>query len=214
MPSQNLSNLEPENDISNPMAAFPDDIEGVDIQQELNRLEEMVLSSPHIPLTRRTIVDEEQLLDQLDLIRSHLPAILQEARAIVEQSQEILFQAEQQAEEMLQTAQAQATQMVSETTIIQRAELEAKQLQQHVQQECIAVQEENLVEIDSIRQQAQQEFEQMRQRAIAEAQAIQQGADDYADAVLDNLEQQLKDILRIIYNGRQQLKTSAPPSQQ
>ena len=183
----------------------------VDIQQELNRLEDMVLSSPHIPLTRRTIVNEEQLLDQVDLIRSHLPAVLQAAQAIVKQKQAILFQATQEAEEIIQLAQAHAAQMVSQTAIIQQAELEAKQLLQLLQQECITAQEENMVEIDLMRQQAQQEIEQMQLQAIAQSQEIQNGADEYADAVLNNLEQQLKDILRIIYNGRQQLKTDVPP---
>lgn len=183
----------------------------VDIQQELNRLEDMVLSSPHIPLTRRTIVDEEQLLDQVDLIRSHLPAVLQAAQAIVKQKQAILFQATQEAEEIIQLAQAHAAQMVNQTAIIQQAELEAHQFLQQVQQECITAQEENMVEIDLMRQQAQQEIEQMQLQAIAQSQEIQNGADEYADAVLNNLEQQLKDILRIIDNGRQQLKTDVPP---
>ncbi len=42
---------------------FPSGSGGMDVQRELNRLEEIVLASPHIPLTRRTLVDEEQLLD-------------------------------------------------------------------------------------------------------------------------------------------------------
>lgn len=193
------------------MADVATQIGKVDIQQELNRLEDMVLSSPHIPLTRRTIVDEEQLLDQIDLIQLHLPEVLQAAQAIVKQKQAILYQASQEAEEIIQLAQAQAAQMVSQTAIIQQAELEATQFLQQVQQECITAQEENMVEIDLMRQQAQQEIEQMRRNAIAQSQEIQNGADEYADAVLNNLEQQLKDILRIIYNGRQQLKTDVPP---
>ena len=84
------------------MAAFPDRSEVVDIQQELNQLEEIILSSPRIPLTRRTIVDEEQLLDRLDLVRSSLPAVLEEAQAIAAQKQAILLQAQQQAEKIIQ----------------------------------------------------------------------------------------------------------------
>ncbi|HCF30100.1 MAG TPA: hypothetical protein DEV81_23520 [Cyanobacteria bacterium UBA11049] len=211
MSSQNSSNLEPNNKVSSTsLAATPRQLGGVDIEQELNRLEEMVLSSPHIPLTRRTIVDEEQLLDQLDLIRLHLPTVLQEAQAIAAQKQMILLQAQQQAEEIIQASLAQAAQMISEMTIVQQAELEAKKILQQAQQDCITAQEENEVEIDLIRQQTQQELNQMRQKAIAEAQAIQNGADAYADAVLGDIEQQLKDMLRVIHNGRQQLKPNVP----
>lgn len=202
MSSQNSSNIEPDQN----------KISSVDIQEELNRLEEMVLSSPHIPLTRRTLVDEEQLLDQVDLLRLNLPAALQEAQAIVEQQQEILLDAQQQAEIIIQAAEAKAAQILNETAIVRQAELAAKQIQQQMQQEYIAAQEQNLFEIDQMRQQAEQELEQMRQKAIAESQEIQQGADDYADAVLNNLEQQLEEMLRVIYNGRQQLNRSPSKS--
>lgn len=212
MSSQNSPNLNPKDNIvsTTPKADVASELGGVDIQQELNRLEEMLLSSPHIPLTRRTIVDEELLLDQLDLIRLHLPPVLQAALAIVEQKQAILFQASQEAEEIIHLAQDRAAQMLSETAIMQQAELEATQILQQVQQDCITLHEETMVEIDLMRQQAQQESNQMRQKAIAQSQEIQTGADEYADAVLNDLEQQLKDILRIIYNGRQQLKTNVP----
>jgi cell division septum initiation protein DivIVA len=202
MSSQNSSNIEPDQN----------KISSVDIQEELNRLEEMVLSSPHIPLTRRTLVDEEQLLDQVDLLRLNLPAALQEAQAIVEQQQEIILNAQQHAEIIIQAAEAKAAQILNETAIVRQAELAAKQIQQQMQQEYIAAQEQNLFEIDQMRQQAEQELEQMRQKAIAESQEIQQGADDYADAVLNNLQQQLEEMLRVIYNGRQQLNSSASKS--
>jgi cell division septum initiation protein DivIVA len=188
------------------MAASPD-LSGGDIQQELDRLEEMILASPHVPMTRRTLIDEEQFLDRLDLIRSLLPALLQQAQAVMAQKQEILLQAEREAGEIIQTAQAQAAQIVDRTTIVQQADLSARQLQQQVQQECLLAQEENLLQIERLRQEAERQIERLRQEAIAEAEEIQRGADDYADAVLNNLEYQLTEALRIIYNGRRQLRS-------
>ena len=210
---QNSSNIEPDPNQHN---ASITDISGgagggVDIQQELDRLEDMVLTSPHIPLTRRTLVDEEQLLNQLDLIRLHLPVVFQEAKALVEQRQEIVFQAEQQAESIIQAAQAKAAQILNEMDIVRQAEVESQQILQQAQQECIAMQEQNLTEIDQMRRQAKQQLEEMRLRAIAEAEEIQQGADIYADNVLQNIEQQLVGMLRIIHNGRQQLHPPLPP---
>lgn len=200
------NNIEPDpNKHSTSAESFFSGAAGVNIQQELNRLEEMVLSSPNIPLTRRTLVDEEQLLDQLDLVRLHLPTVFQEAQAVVQQKQDIILNAEQTAEEIIQSAKARAAQILNETNIVRQAELEAKQLQYQVQQECTALREETQAEIDKIRLQAQQELRQMQQKAIAEAEEIQRGADEYADHVLQNIEQQLSDMLRIIMNGRQQL---------
>lgn len=200
MSPQDSSKINPDQYKHNTPAEAANGARNVDIQQELNRLEEMVLASPHIPLTRRTLVHEEQLLDQLDLVRLHLPAVFQEAQDIVQQKKEILLQAEQYARELIEAAEARAAQILNDMDIVRQAELQAKLIQQQVQQEC-----------DELRRQAQQELEEMRLRAIAESEEIQQGADEYADRVLQNIEQQLNDMLRIIRNGRQQLQPETPP---
>lgn len=208
MSRQDLTNIETTaQNISSTSTPQPiSGVGGVDIQQELNRLEEMVLASTNIPLTRRTLVDEEKLLDQLDLVRMHLPIVFREAEALLGQKQEIILQAQLEAEQIIDAAKDRAAQLVHQTEIFQQAEQAAMQLQAQVQQECQIALEQNQVEIDQMRLQAQQELTQMRQNAIAEALEIQQGADVYADNTLKNIEQQLKDMLQVIQNGRRQLQ--------
>jgi F0F1-type ATP synthase membrane subunit b/b' len=181
-----------------------------DIQAELNRLEEIILDSPRIPLTKRTLIDEEQLLDQLDLVRLHLPAAFEEAVALVRQKEEILLQAEEYAQDIIAAAQQRAAEILDELGIVRQAELEASQIRRQVQQECEQIQQSTLTEIEQLRRQARQEIEQLRRMALDECEDIQDGADEYADAVLSNIEQQLSDMLRIIRNGRQQLHNDSP----
>ena len=169
-------------------------------------MEEIILAGSRIPLTGRILVDEDKLLDQLDLLRLNLPGALEEAKEILRQQEEIVLQAEQHAKEIIEAAQARAAQLLNETEIIQQAELAAKQLEQQVQQECNAALEHTMVEIDRMQRQVQQELEEMRAEAIAECTEIQQGADEYADHTLKNIEQKLNDMLRVIHNGRQQLR--------
>lgn len=183
----------------------------LDIQQELNRLEEMILSGFHIPLTRRTLVDEEKLLDQLDYVRLSLPEAFQEAAAIIQQKDEILLQASEYGQQIVDAAQAKRAQILDESEIIRQADHEASELRLEVQQECEAMLQETVEEIDRKRRQCQQDLDQMRLLAIAEAEAIEQGADEYADNVLENIEQQLHDMMRIVRNGRQQLHPDTPP---
>lgn len=184
---------------------------GVDIQQELNKLEEMILDSPRLFLTRRTMVDEEQLLDQLDLIRLNLPTAFQDAAEVIRHKEEILLEAEQYAQEIIETAERRAAQILDEMNLLRQAELEIEQMRQRVQQECEEAQERTLSDIERMRRQMQQEMEEVRQMAIAEAEDIQAGADNYADRVLRDMEQQLGDMLRIVRNGRQQLGVDASP---
>ncbi|HEY9624855.1 MAG TPA: ATP synthase F0 subunit B [Crinalium sp.] len=185
----------------------------VDIQRELNKLEELLLDSPRIPLSRRTLVDEEQFLDQLDLIRMNLPTAFQESMEVVRQKEEILLEAEQYAQEIIEAAERRAAQMLDEMNLMRQAELEAQQLRQQVQKECEAAQEQTIAEIERMRRQAQQDLEDMRQRALDECEEIQAGADSYADRVLEDMEQQFGEMLRIVRNGRQRLQVEPPTPQ-
>lgn len=161
-------------------------------------------------MLKRTLIDEEALLDQLDLVRINLPQAFTEAVEIVRQKEEILLQAEEYAQDIIEEAQQRAAQIVDEMGIVRQAELEAGQIRASVQQEYEQIQQSTLAEIEQMRRQAHQEIEQLRQMALAECEDIQDGADEYADAVLSNIEQQLNQMLRVIRNGRQQLDGEAP----
>ncbi|MBH8564388.1 DivIVA domain-containing protein [Nostoc sp. CENA67] len=209
-----LPNGEP-NDNGNylPPPEYPDGSGSVDIQEELNRLEELIIDDGfRIPLTGRTLVDEEKLLEQLDFIRVSLPSVFQEAAAILEQKDEVLLEAEEYGQQIVEAAQAKRAQILAQSDIIKQAEREAEELRRKVQLECEAMMQETLTEIDLKRRACQQELEEIRKTAIAQAQEIENGADEYADSVLEGIEQDLQDMLRIITNGRQQLRADSPSS--
>ncbi|BAZ47853.1 hypothetical protein NIES4103_04570 [Nostoc sp. NIES-4103] len=209
-----LPNGEP-NDNGNylPPQEYPNGSGSVDIQEELNRLEELIIDDGfRIPLTGRTLVDEERLLEQLDFIRVSLPSVFQEAAAILEQKDEVLLEAEEYGQQIVEAAQAKRAQILAQSDIIKQAEQEAEELRRKVQLECEAMMQETLTEIDLKRRACQQELEEIRKTAIAQAQEIENGADEYADSVLEGIEQDLQDMLRIITNGRQQLRADSPSS--
>ncbi|MDY6938089.1 MAG: ATP synthase F0 subunit B [Cyanobacteriota bacterium] len=179
---------------------------GIDIQRELNRLEEMILDSPRIPFSRRTLIDEEQILDILDAIRLNLPTAFQDAEEVVRRQEEILQQSEQYAREILNAAERQATGILDEMGIVRHAKEEADRIRQQVQLDCDTAQEQTIAEIDRMKQKVQQEVEAVRAQALADSEAIETGADEYADRVLRNIEGQLSDMMQVIRNGRQQLQ--------
>jgi F0F1-type ATP synthase membrane subunit b/b' len=174
----------------------------------------MILDSPRVPLSRRTMIDEDLFLDQLDVVRLSLPEAFHEAVELVRQREDILDQAEQYAQEIVEAAERRAAQILDETGIVRQAEHEAQQIRASVQQECDAVQQQTIAEIERMRRQAQQDLEDMRRQAIDECEEIQIGADQYADQVLRDMEAQMSEMLRIIRNGRQQLQINQPPAQQ
>ena len=195
--------------------------ERFNIQQELDRIEEIVLESPRFPLTGKTMISEDELLDQLDVVRVNLPAAVQESVQIVQEREEILNEAEQYAQEIVTAAEKQAATILNEMSLIRQAEAQANQLRTQTEQECDALRAQTLGEIEQLQNQARQEWEETRSRTVSEAKTIQEDADTYADQVLGNMEQQFMEMLHILRNGRQQiqggqsleLESSAPQSQ-
>jgi F0F1-type ATP synthase membrane subunit b/b' len=176
-----------------------------DIQEALNQIEELILDSPRLPLTGRTLIHEDEVLDQLDTVRMNLPSAFQEAVNILQQRDGILTEAEQYAQEIVATAEKQAAAILNDMTIIRQAEQQAQQLRSQVEQDCATLRAQTLSEIEQLRNQACQEWEDMRNRALTEGQAIQQDADAYADQVLQRMEGQFTEMLHVLRNGRQQL---------
>ncbi|MEP0902682.1 hypothetical protein [Nodosilinea sp. FACHB-13] len=182
----------------------------IDIQQELNKLEELILASPRVPFSGRTLVDEDQLLDQLDAIRLNLPPAFRQAVQILQQRNSLLAESERYAQELIAAAEQQAAQILDELGIVRQAEQMAQQLKAQAQQDCDSLRTQVMGDIEQMQIQAQREWESLRQKALDEQDMIQQEADGYADQVLSSVEQQLSQMLRIIQNGRSHLQ---PPKE-
>ena len=163
-----------------------------------------------LPLTQRTVINEEQLLAQLLCIEKSIPDTIRAAEEVLQQKEEILAQAHQAAQSKILAAEQRAAQIADELKIIQQAEMEAQQLRQQVQAEVAAIRQRNASEMERARRQAQQEIDAMRQSVQRECQQIQRGADNYTEETLAGLEQQLSTLLQVVQNGRRHLHQSAP----
>lgn len=162
-----------------------------------------------MPFSGRTLVDEDQLLDQLDAIRLNLPPAFHQAVQVLQQRDTILAEANRYAQDLIHAAEQQAAQILDEMGIVQQAEHIARQVQAQAQAECEQLRSRVVAEVEQLKQTSQREWEAQRQSAIEEQTMIQQEADAYADRVLFQVEQQLSQMLRIIQNGRGQLQPAA-----
>ncbi|NJN76740.1 MAG: hypothetical protein HC796_11950 [Synechococcaceae cyanobacterium RL_1_2] len=186
----------------------------LDIQRQLDELEELILESSKIIFTKLTIVNEDEILDQLDAIRLNLPKSFEQAMEILHYQEQIITDAENYAQEIIEAAEKRANQILNESGIIQHAEREAELLRQRTERECEQMRLENNEEIDLVRRETQKQLEQFKQDTLDECAEIQQGADMYADQSLGSIEIQLLQMLKIVKNGRKQLQgnKNIPPS--
>lgn len=178
----------------------------VDIQEELERLKEMILMSTQIPWTKYTVVDEDQLLDQIELIQFHLPKVFEQAVTLVSNRDEIMLKAKRYAQDLISAAEQQASEILDEMSLVQQAEQEAQVIWQQTLQECQKTKENLLAELQELEKQSTEDLESQRQKILEECEMIQKGADRYADGVLQDLEGRLGEMLRVVRNGREQLQ--------
>jgi vacuolar-type H+-ATPase subunit H len=188
----------------------PINLESSAVFAALDRLEERILNSPRLPLTGKTIIVEEELLEQLDTIRMHLPEVVAAAQEIVRYKERLIKEAQQQVQQILAEANQRAYQVANELGIIDRAECEASQIRQATLSECEQLRQQTAIEVQRVSERHFQDIERMREQVKIECQQIQDGADEYADRVLHNMEYQLSDILQAIQRGRQRLNNNVP----
>ncbi|OIP71187.1 MAG: hypothetical protein AUK48_12775 [Oscillatoriales cyanobacterium CG2_30_44_21] len=175
------------------------------LHRELDHLEEMVLESgPRV--MGHTVIDEEKLCQQIDQVRLSVPESIAKAEEILRYKQEILAETQQYVEDLIKSAELRASQLLEDSVIVRQAEQEANQIRRQIQEECEQVRSQTLTEVNQMRRQAQKDLDMLHQRVTGEVQDMQRGADEYSDRVLGNLETQLIDMIKIVQNGRKELR--------
>jgi cell division septum initiation protein DivIVA len=175
------------------------------LHKELDHLEEMVLETG-LRVMGHTVIDEEKFCQQIDRVRLSVPESIAKAEEILLYKHDLVAEAQQYVEDLIKAAELRASQLLEESMIIRQAEQEATQIRRQLQAECEQVRSQALAEVNQMRRQAQKDLDMLHQRVTGEAQDMQRGADEYSDRVLGSLETQLIDMIKIVQNGRKELR--------
>ena len=178
---------------------------GFPLNEEIDRLEDIIIEGFKIPFLGKMLVDEENIIRQLDELRLNIPDCYTQALEILAKREKIITDAQNYAQKIVENAQRKASQLLDESRIVQQAENQAYKIKRQVQEDCESLQRKTMSEVDQIRKKIQQEANQMKKQAFIEADEIHREADVYSDSVLSKLERDLVEMLRIISNGRQQI---------
>ena len=102
----------------------------MDILYLLDQLEEVLGAGSRVPLTSRTLVDEQEILDILDQIRVSVPDELKAARRLTQDRDQIIADAHAEAERIVQEAETQAVERVSQHNLVRVAEGRAADIEE------------------------------------------------------------------------------------
>jgi F0F1-type ATP synthase membrane subunit b/b' len=100
----------------------------MDVFERLDRIEDFIVSSKHVPFSSSVMVNETELFELLDELRSALPEELKQARWMVKEKQELMEEARKEAERIREEAQQERQQLIAETEIIKQAQADAERI--------------------------------------------------------------------------------------
>ena len=136
----------------------------------IDQIETLVVNSPHIPMTSRVVIDEEDLFEVLDHLREFLPAEIKQAQHILGQRTEILQEARDAAEKMLETAKEKTRHYLQEHELVKQAQKIASDTRQSVKTET----KRQRYEADKYSEQVLADLEQKVNRALGMVKAGRQ----------------------------------------
>jgi len=99
-----------------------------DIESLLERLEGLVISARSVPFSDNCMVDREEMLVLITMIRDELPGELKQAKWLLEQNRQLIAEARKEAETIMRDAEARMSRMIDEHEITQKARLQAADL--------------------------------------------------------------------------------------
>jgi vacuolar-type H+-ATPase subunit H len=107
----------------------------MDLQYLIDRLEAMVTGAKRMPITNKLMLDEQELADLIDQMRTVLPEEVRSARKVLRERDSIISEAQQQADEILKTAHEQAEMLLDQQGLMAEAEARARQYMEEVESE-------------------------------------------------------------------------------
>jgi cell division septum initiation protein DivIVA len=114
----------------------------MDILYLLDQLEEVLGAGSRVPLTSRTLVDEQEVLDIVDQIRVSVPEELKAARRLTDERDQVLADARSEADRILRDADAQAAERLGEHQLVRSAEVRAADIEDRALQQAADIRRE------------------------------------------------------------------------
>ncbi len=108
----------------------------MDLQYLIDRLETMVTGAKRMPITGKLMLDEQELADLIDQMRTVLPEEVRSARKVLRERDSIISESQQQADDILKTAHEQAEMLLDQQGLMAEAQARAKQYMEETEAEA------------------------------------------------------------------------------
>ena len=106
----------------------------MNVEDLLNKLDDLVDKSWSLPLTSKRAVDSEIVREIIDDIRLNIPLEIRQAKAIVADRTEIIVTAKRESDNIIRVAEERARHLVSQEEVVKQANEKATEMMTNAQQ--------------------------------------------------------------------------------
>ncbi len=112
------------------------------IHHLIDRLERLLNESWRMPLSTYLVINEDDFLDVIDLMRTAIPQEIKEAEKLQRERERVIAQAQEEAERIIQLAQQDAARALESHELIRAAEQRANTIIERAQREAQVLKQE------------------------------------------------------------------------
>ena len=110
----------------------------IDVLYLVDRLEALLNKGWRVPMSAKTMIDEDEFLDIVDQMRIAFPEEIKQAKKIVQERDHIIAQAQEEAKHMIEMAKEDAARLTNEHAVTKSAQQQAAQIEQKAQADASA----------------------------------------------------------------------------
>lgn len=100
----------------------------MDALEIIDKIEELINRGRRIPFTSNVVVNENEIYEMLDELRSVLPEEFRQARWIVKERENMIEESKRQSERIIKEAEEKAQILVSETEVLKNANRKSEEI--------------------------------------------------------------------------------------
>ncbi|MDE3088052.1 MAG: ATPase [Chloroflexota bacterium] len=111
----------------------------IDILYLVDRLEALLAKGWRVPVTSKTMIDEDEFLDIVDQMRIAIPEEIKQAKKMVQDRERVLAQTQEEATRIVAMAKEDAARLVNEHAVTKGAEARAGAIEAEAKASALSI---------------------------------------------------------------------------
>lgn len=185
----------------------------MDIYSKIDEIGEYVEKARVVPWVNQKMLDTEYLMRMLEELYASVPQEVKEAKVILDDeakrraeldkyAQEIMTKSQGECERILRAAKEEADRILDQDHLKQMVEDEARRIKREVLEEVETIKHQAIEEAENMSRAALEHARELERRSMTRARKIKIDADQYAEEILNHIENNINEVLSINKNGR------------